>query len=98
MTETEHSTKTKRAELDPVKDEWGAQPDDNFGYASEEERRANRGLEDWEMLDQMSDSQPGIFAWFHTVAGSVVAGVIVFVIVAYAIYYFTYHYGSWLLK
>ena len=98
MTETEHSTKTKRAELDPVKDEWGAQPDDNFGYASEEERRANRGLEDWEMLDQMSDSQPGVFAWFHTVVGSVVAGVIVFAIVAYAIYYFTYHYGSWLLK
>jgi hypothetical protein len=98
MTETERSNKPKRAELDPVKDEWGAQPDDNFGYASEEERRANRGLEDWEMLDQMSDSQPGIFAWFHTVAGSVVAGVIVFAIVAYAIYYFTYHYGSWLLK
>ena len=97
MTETEHSTKTKRAELDPVKDEWGAQPDDNFGYASEEERRANRGLEDWEMLDQMSDSQPGVFAWLHTVAGSVVAGVIVFAIVAYAIYYFTYHYGSHLL-
>ena len=98
MTETDRSNKPKRAELDPVKDEWGAQPDDNFGYASEEERRANRGLEDWEMLDQMSDSQPGIFAWFHTVAGSVVAGVIVFVIVAYAIYYFTYNYGSILFK
>jgi hypothetical protein len=98
MTDMEHSNKTKRAELDPVKDEWGAHPDDNFGYASEEERRANRGLEDWEMLDQMSDSQPGIFAWFHTVAGSVVAGVIVFAIVAYAIYYFTYHYGTVLFK
>jgi hypothetical protein len=98
MTETKRSNKAKRASLDPIKDEWGAQPDDNFGYASEEERRANRGLEDWEMLDQMSDSQPGIFAWFHTVAGSVVAGVIVFAIVAYAIYYFTYHYGSLLLK
>lgn len=97
MTETQHRNKTKRAALDPVKDEWGAQPEDNFGYASEEERRANRGLEDWEMLDQMSDSQPGIFAWFHTVVGSVVAGIIVFAIFAYAIYYFTYHYGSKLL-
>ena len=97
MTETKHSKKPKRADLNPVKDEWGAQPDDNFGYASEEERRANRGLEDWEMLDQMSDSQPGIFAWFHTVAGSVVAGVVLFAIFAYAIYYFTYHYGSLLL-
>jgi hypothetical protein len=98
MTDTEQRKKTKPKDLDPIDSEWGAKPDDNFGYASEEERRANRGLEDWEMLDQMSDAQPGVFAWFHTVAGSVVAGIIVFAIVAYAIYYFTYHYGSWLLK
>ena len=50
------------------------------------------------MVDQMSDSQPGIFAWFHTVAGSVVAGVVLFAIFAYAIYYFTYNYGSILFK
>jgi len=98
MTDTEQRPKTKPKDLDPTDPEWGTKPDDNFGYATEEERRANRGLEDWEMVDQMSDSQPGIFAWFHTVAGSVVAGVIVFAIIAYALYYFTYHYGSWLLK
>ena len=97
MTEPEQRRKTKPADLDPTNSQWGTQPEDNFGYASDEERRANRGLEDWEMVDQMSDSQPGIFAWFHTVAGSVVAGIILFALFAYAIYYFTYHYGSLLL-
>ena len=97
MTDTEQRKKTKPTDLDPTDSRWGAPPEDNFGYASDEERRANRGLEDWEMVDQMSDSQPGIFAWFHTVAGSVVAGVVLFAIFAYAIYYFTYHYGSLLL-
>jgi hypothetical protein len=97
MKESEHRNRTKPAELDPTQSKWGSQPEDNFGYGSEEERRANRGLEDWEMVDQMSDSQPGIFAWFHTVAGSVVAGIILFAIFAYGIYYFTYHYGSNLL-
>ena len=98
MTKTEHPNKTKRSNLDPVNHEWGAQPDDNFGYASEEERRANRGLEDWEMLDKMSDSQPGIFDWFHTVVGSVVAGIVLFALFAYAVYYFTYHYSSILFR
>ena len=98
MDETQHRKKAKPKDLDPADSQWGAQPEDNFGYASEEERRANRGLEDWEMVDRMSDSQPGIFAWFHTVAGAVVAGIIVFAVFAYALYYFTYHYGSILLK
>ncbi|MEJ2574992.1 MAG: hypothetical protein P8164_15655 [Gammaproteobacteria bacterium] len=95
---TDQRKKKKPSDLDPVKDDWGAQPEDNFGYTSEEERRANRGLEDWEMVDRMSDSQPGIFAWLHTVVGSVVAGVIVFAIFAFAMYYFTYHYGTVLFK
>jgi hypothetical protein len=98
MTDTEPDKKTKPRELDPTDSAWGAKPDDNFGYASEEERRANRGLEDWEMLDQMSDSQPSLFAWLHTVAGSVIVGVVVFALFAYALYYFTYHYGTVLFK
>jgi hypothetical protein len=98
MDETQHRKKAKPTDLDPTESQWGAKPEDNFGYASEEERRANRGLEDWEMVDQMSDSQPGIFAWFHTVVGSVVAGIIIFALFAYAIYYFTYHYGTVLFK
>ena len=97
MKESEQQNRTNPADLNPTQSKWGTQPEDNFGYSSEEERRANRGLEDWEMVDQMSDSQPGIFTWFHSVAGSVVAGIVLFAIFAYAIYYFTYHYGSWLL-
>jgi hypothetical protein len=98
MADGEQRKKPKAQDIDPTSSEWGAKPDDNFGYASEEERRANRGLEDWEMLEQMSNSQPGIFAWLHTVAGSVIAGVVVFALSAYAIYYFTYNYGSILFK
>jgi hypothetical protein len=97
MAETEHRTKTKSSDLDAVESKWGAQPNDNFGYASEEERRANRGLEDWEMVDRMSESQPGVFAWLHTVVGAVVAGIVIFAVVAYAIYYVSYHYGPYLL-
>lgn len=92
MTKTERRNK-KRSDLEPVKDKWGAQPDDNYGYISEEERREMRGLEDWEMVNNMSDSQPGLFAWFHTVLGSIVLGVLLFALLAYAIYYFQTHYG-----
>jgi len=30
---------------------WGALPQDNFGYKDTQERRAKRGLEDWEMIE-----------------------------------------------
>ncbi|HXJ16830.1 MAG TPA: hypothetical protein VNM68_06495 [Candidatus Polarisedimenticolia bacterium] len=77
----------------PVRDEWGQQPDDNFGYASDEERRANRGLEDWEMVEQMSQSEGDLFAWLRTTVGAIVLGVVAFIAVAYGVYYFLVHYG-----
>lgn len=77
--------------------QWGEQPDDNYGYATEEERRARRGLEDWELLEGMSSSQPGLFSWLRTVVGSVIAGIIIFAIAAYGIYYVAYHYGPAIL-
>lgn len=80
-----------------VKDDWGSQPDDNFGYASEEERRANRGLEDWELLDKMSEPQPGVFPWFRTVVGSVIVGIMLFLLFAYGINYITHHFGMRML-
>ena len=98
MTDTDKPEKPKRSSLNEVDSEWGAKPDDNFGYASEEERRATRGLEDWEMVDKMSDSQPGVFAWFHSVIGAVITGIVIFGLFAYAVYYFTYHYGTVLFK
>ena len=95
--ETGHQNKRKASDLDPVESKWDDRPGDNFGYASEDERRAKRGLEDWEMVDMMADSQPGVFDWFRTVAGSVVAGIILFAVTAYSIYYVISHYGPYLL-
>ena len=97
MTETEQQNKMNPSDLDSVESKWGTQSEDNFGYASEEERRASRGLEDWEMVDRMSDSQPGVFTWFRTVVGSVVIGIILFVLFAYALNYFMHHFGMNLL-
>ena len=84
-------------DLNATDNQWGAQPDDNFGYTTEEERRARRGLEDWELLEGMTSTQPGLFSWLRTVVGSVVAGVIVFLLCAYGIYYIAYHYGPAIL-
>lgn len=97
MAEEERKQFKRLSDLDPIENEWGAPPDDNFGYTSEEERRAHRGLEDWELLDKMSDSQPGLFDWLHTVVGAVIVGVVIFALVAYGIYYIAYHYGPHLL-
>ena len=93
MTETENHNKTDSSDLNPIENRWGSQPENNFGYASEEERRANRGLEDWELVDKMSDSQPGVFPWFRAVVGSVIVGIVLFLVFAYGINYITHHYG-----
>ena len=46
------------------KSAWGEIPDDNFGYASDEERRAKRGLEDWELVEKIPESQQHVPRWF----------------------------------
>lgn len=43
---------------------WGELPEDNFGYASDEERRAKRGLEDWELVEKIPESQQDVPRWF----------------------------------
>jgi hypothetical protein len=43
---------------------WGEKPDDHFGYASDEERMAKRGLEDWELVETIPESQKNIPYWF----------------------------------
>lgn len=53
--------------LEPVESEWGEVPDNHFGYASDEERLAKRGLEDWELVDRIPDSQRGVPVWFVAV-------------------------------
>jgi hypothetical protein len=54
----------KADNLSPVESHWGEEAPDHFGYASEEERRAKRGLEVWELVEKIPESQKGIPYWF----------------------------------
>jgi hypothetical protein len=54
----------KAKDLSTVESQWGKEPEDHFGYASDEERRAKRGLEDWELVEKIPESQKGIPYWF----------------------------------
>lgn len=58
---------TPKEKLKPTESRWGEAPQDNFGYASEEERLAKRGLEDWELVDRIPESQRNIPPWFTAV-------------------------------
>lgn len=57
--------------LTEVKSDWGNIPQDNFGYASDEERRAKRGLEDWELVETIPQSQKGVPYWFVAITVTV---------------------------
>lgn len=46
---------------------WGECPPDNFGYDSEEERHNKRGLEDWELVEKIPESQRNVPYWFIAV-------------------------------
>lgn len=50
--------------LTGVESHWGEQADDHFGYASDQERVAKRGLEDWELVETIPESQKKIPYWF----------------------------------
>lgn len=59
-----------KPELAPLGEEhnrWGELPKDNFGYESDEERRRHRGLEDWEMVEKIPESQRRVPRWFFAV-------------------------------
>jgi hypothetical protein len=63
--------KVSPAEIPAPKAEWGQTPTDHFGYNSDEERKAKRGLEDWEMVESLPSHQRGIPKWFLAVIGFV---------------------------
>jgi len=64
--------KDNNAALRAVEDkQWGEIPQDNFGYASDEERREKRGLEDWELVEKIPQSQKGVPKWFLAVIAAV---------------------------
>jgi len=46
---------------------WGEEADDHFGYASDDERRARRGLEDWELVEKIPESQADVPRWFFAI-------------------------------
>jgi len=54
-------------EQQPVDPQWGKAPEDHFGYASEAERLARRGMEDWELVTKIPASQRRIPYWFIAV-------------------------------
>ena len=41
----------------PVESQWGQNPADHFGYGSDAERLAKRGMEDWELVTKIPASQ-----------------------------------------
>jgi len=49
------------------KSQWGKETEGHFGYAYDEERMARRGLEDWELVEKISESQKGVPYWFVAV-------------------------------
>jgi len=53
--------------LDAVKAEWGEESKDHYGYASEEERLEKRGMEDWELVEKIPESQRRVPKWFIAV-------------------------------
>ena len=54
-------------ELKRVEPHWGEQRKDNFGYVSDEERLEKRGMEDWELVEKIPESQNKVPYWFMAV-------------------------------
>jgi len=57
--------------LGSVQSQWGKADDENFGYESDEARKAKRGLEDWELVEKIPESQKPVPYWFFAVVGVV---------------------------
>jgi uncharacterized membrane protein len=51
----------------PIDPRWGQAPKDHFGYASDAERLAKRGMEDWELVTKIPASQRRVPYWFIAV-------------------------------
>jgi hypothetical protein len=50
---------------------WGEADTQHFGYESEEERKTKRGLEDWELVEKIPESQRPVPYWFFAIIGVV---------------------------
>ena len=52
---------------EPGNPDWGVEQPDHYGYASDQERRMKRGLEDWELVEKIPESQRTVPYWFVAV-------------------------------
>ncbi len=57
----------KKFELANEESQWGEHRKDNFGYASDAERLEKRGMEDWELVEKIPESQRKVPYWFMAV-------------------------------
>ena len=57
----------KKFDLTNEETKWGELRKDNFGYASDEERLEKRGMEDWELVEKIPESQRKVPYWFMAV-------------------------------
>jgi hypothetical protein len=55
-----------------VEPQWGKADAEHFGYESDEDRKSKRGLEDWELVEKIPESQKSVPYWFFAVAAVVV--------------------------
>lgn len=60
-----------KTDLTNEKPQWGELRKDNFGYASNEERLEKRGMEDWELVEKIPESQLNVPYWFWAVVAIV---------------------------
>ena len=60
-------SRDEKPELTNEKQQWGELRKDNFGYASNEERLEKRGMEDWELVEKIPESQLNVPYWFWAV-------------------------------
>jgi hypothetical protein len=53
--------------LASVEPQWGKADAEHFGYQSDEDRKSKRGLEDWELVEKIPESQKPVPYWFFAV-------------------------------
>ena len=61
----------KVLEVSKEETKWGENRKDHFGYASDAERLEKRGMEDWELVEKIPESQLSVPYWFWAIVVSV---------------------------
>jgi hypothetical protein len=59
--------KSTPSALGSAQSQWGETDAEHFGYESEEDRKSKRGLEDWELVERIPESQKAVPYWFFAI-------------------------------